>query len=563
MIRLNSVTAGHVASNQRVPDIASLINEIVELIDDNDAVGAADTILHLRLDVSLHVLEVSWACKMHFGAHPYSLPKYWKQQLSLFSHLADIDLYRQPAGHCWCWRQGQLSYSAVAASSNTEPGCHMIIQNIFHHCPARRQDLNQLARSALDMSSRVALCHFHRPWKFHWKGIRNIAPFSATYSAASTVAQWVIRNKRVCALEHYALHDVPLYDMTVLHIRDEGMPPKRHAKHSLHQVPEVPRWLRVHGKFLPPAALLLRVPALKSLMNRKGIGWIGTLSNEHCLESAIDGMVSWIAANIPLSTPAIPARLEAKPTPRKRSPAAFKSPNSHKHVEHKSSSSDKVFSLLIPLKNGHPMDLHCLRSASLVGQFSHAVLVARSVWGVGNHHSHACLLLVDQHAASERIHCERIQQDLQAGSLTFSCLPCRPVVDLSRYLTPEAALTLEQHRMQLEQVGWRWLCTADKWQVTATPILASSQRIPPISLLQIAQDASAWPRISRAAVADLACKTAIKNGDPLTPSQCQSLMTALVGCRAPFACAHGRPSCCRRPLSMLASPLPSQPVRLT
>ena len=36
---------------------------------------------------------------------------------------------------------------------------------------------------------------------------------------------------------------------------------------------------------------------------------------------------------------------------------------------------------------------------------------------------------------------------------------------------------------------------------------------------------------------------AIRFGDPLTPSECQKLVSSLSECALPFQCAHGRPSC--------------------
>jgi DNA mismatch repair protein MutL len=49
----------------------------------------------------------------------------------------------------------------------------------------------------------------------------------------------------------------------------------------------------------------------------------------------------------------------------------------------------------------------------------------------------------------------------------------------------------------------------------------------------------------------MACRTAIKAGDPLQPAEIEQLVTDLFRCDNPYTCPHGRPTVFRLSLEEL------------
>jgi DNA mismatch repair protein MutL len=156
------------------------------------------------------------------------------------------------------------------------------------------------------------------------------------------------------------------------------------------------------------------------------------------------------------------------------------------------------------------------------------------------------LVLVDQHAAHERVLYER-QLKAWAGRAVRSqrlLLPQRLSVSpaqatqLRRWMPLLADLGLE-----LEDVG------GDLFFVSSLPEFLKQVQASALLLdLLDAPDAAQQPAsgdpaedFRREAAAMLACKAAIKANDPITWEGMQQLMADLSACEIPWSCPHGRP----------------------
>ncbi len=172
--------------------------------------------------------------------------------------------------------------------------------------------------------------------------------------------------------------------------------------------------------------------------------------------------------------------------------------------------------------------LPALRS---LGQFDSTYLVAESPDG---------LVLVDQHAAHERVLYERFAAAREARVVAAQPLLETVVVDLGG---PLAALVDEQREV-LADLGWS-IDAADGGAVLLRAVPVALERRDPARALQeyldqlLAEERLTGPD---RAVATLACRAAVMAGDRLDAEQQRALLRDLEDCAAPHTCPHGRPT---------------------
>jgi len=151
------------------------------------------------------------------------------------------------------------------------------------------------------------------------------------------------------------------------------------------------------------------------------------------------------------------------------------------------------------------------------------------------------LLLIDQHAASERVVYESIIRSIETGDEVSQRLLAPLVLQLS----PLEIRTLEENRETLEKAGFMMEPFG-----RATYALRS---IP--TVLGIAQGESAFrnilgdlssmsptKRVGLEVIWKVACHTAVRAGDPLSESQMRQLLSDLMHTSSPYTCEHGRPT---------------------
>lgn len=151
------------------------------------------------------------------------------------------------------------------------------------------------------------------------------------------------------------------------------------------------------------------------------------------------------------------------------------------------------------------------------------------------------LLLVDQHAASERIVYESILKSIETGTEFSQALLTPLVVRLSA----SESRVFEEHRESLEKSGFR-----------VEPFGKKSFALRSIpTVLGVAQGESAFrnilgdlakmapgKKLGLEVIWKVACHTAVRAGESLSQGQMRQLVSELMRTESPYTCEHGRPT---------------------
>jgi len=154
------------------------------------------------------------------------------------------------------------------------------------------------------------------------------------------------------------------------------------------------------------------------------------------------------------------------------------------------------------------------------------------------------LVIVDQHALHERVLYQALSEQLGAGPLESQRLLIPETLDVR----PEQMAVLESHGPILEKLGFELSAYGPNTVAAhAAPNILKPERVGEFLgdvLDQLsARDAPASTELLLDALISLmACKAAVKMGDPLAPEEIASLMARRVLVERATNCPHGRPT---------------------
>lgn len=145
------------------------------------------------------------------------------------------------------------------------------------------------------------------------------------------------------------------------------------------------------------------------------------------------------------------------------------------------------------------------------------------------------LLLVDQHAAQERINFEALKRQIENEQIEIQNLLAPYLIKLS----PSELLSWEENEDALSTLGF----STSKWDDNTIAIHSHPQLLkqPDVSV----QNLLAGNEISRCdteTIARRACRKSIMSGDPIDANGAENIRTNLLKCSDPFTCPHGRPT---------------------
>ena len=150
------------------------------------------------------------------------------------------------------------------------------------------------------------------------------------------------------------------------------------------------------------------------------------------------------------------------------------------------------------------------------------------------------LLLIDQHAAHERLQYERYMARANAGAASQQLLT--PIV---LNLSAREMAVLMENRETLADAGYDVESFGENdIQIRAVPFVMGKAELKPLFLEMIhslGQLKAATLDARRSEIIQLACKTAVKAGDSLSNSEISALISAMLETGAPPTCPHGRP----------------------
>jgi len=150
------------------------------------------------------------------------------------------------------------------------------------------------------------------------------------------------------------------------------------------------------------------------------------------------------------------------------------------------------------------------------------------------------LIMIDQHAAHERILYEKYKRMLEQGTASQQLLTplVVPVSARERAVLMDNLETLSQAGFEVEPFGERDV------MVRAVPFVLSHASLHPFFMEMVDQLdrlKSATLDRRRGEVIQLSCKRAVKAGDRLMDSEIRALLDEMARTSAPPTCPHGRP----------------------
>jgi len=173
-----------------------------------------------------------------------------------------------------------------------------------------------------------------------------------------------------------------------------------------------------------------------------------------------------------------------------------------------------------------------IKALRILGVLGELYLVAEGTSG---------LVLVDQHAAHERILFEQLLKTAQSGDGLQQQLLLPVTVDLS----PEDAALLGRHVEHFQRLGFSVEpFGGNTFLVTAVPPQFPQENL--AGLLQdildeVRQSPGAVSRPEDVRIAQAACKHAVRGSDSLTDAEIRQLLSDLAKTEMPYTCPHGRP----------------------
>lgn len=154
------------------------------------------------------------------------------------------------------------------------------------------------------------------------------------------------------------------------------------------------------------------------------------------------------------------------------------------------------------------------------------------------------LVLMDQHAAHERVNFEKFRRALESGGV-----PCqRLLMPITLQTTPRDADVLRQNQASLTRLG-----------IEIEPFGPNIFKVEALPSFLKTDDPAAWLdhvieelgslsskssslRLSEDAIATTACRASVKSNDVLSIPELQALLKDLLACEMPYCCPHGRPT---------------------
>ncbi len=180
-------------------------------------------------------------------------------------------------------------------------------------------------------------------------------------------------------------------------------------------------------------------------------------------------------------------------------------------------------------------DFDRLPSLRVLGQLHDTYVIAEAPNG---------LVLIDQHAADERVAYEQLSKQFADG--TTSQTLAEPI---EIELTAREAALFDEYIEALESLGFQATRAGDRAvEVAAVPAVFNTTLDPELlrdALSAFVRDGDDAPQTVEAAadelLSDLACYPAITGNTSLTEGSVVELLETLDSCENPYACPHGRP----------------------
>ncbi|MBD2194401.1 MULTISPECIES: DNA mismatch repair endonuclease MutL [Calothrix] len=519
------ITAGEV-----IDSLAAVVRELVE--NSLDA-GATRIVVSLwpqqwRITVAdngcgMNLEDLEKAATTHSTSKIYSSADLWKisslgfrgEALHSLTNLASLEILSRPANENFGWR---VTYSEAGKAERVEiaaiaPGTVVTVSNLFANCPARRQGLPALAQQMKAVQAtiqQIALCHPHVNWQIRQNDREWFAIYPAT-SLKQLLPQFIPQVKAADLQEVKLAIPQPENSELLLVV---GLPDRCH-RHR-------PDWVRVafNGRMVKSPELeqtILtafhrtlprdRYPVclLHLLIAPDQINWN---RNPAKTEIYLNEVTYWQEQ----VNQAIEQALRLSSANIKESVHISRVSKLLKAAEAKGGYN---FHPKNPGEGDNNQNAEISNPYSLkaVAQVSNTYIVVEHPQG---------LWLVEQHIAHERVLYEQLCDDWQL-------IPVEPAIILYQ-LSPKQVAQLQRINLDIEPFG------EQLWAVRNIPAMLQHREDCADAILEL----SLGGDLQTAQVA-VACRSAIRNGTPMSLPEMQTLLDQWQRTRNPRTCPHGRP----------------------
>jgi DNA mismatch repair protein MutL len=252
----------------------------------------------------------------------------------------------------------------------------------------------------------------------------------------------------------------------------------------------------------------------------------------------------------PSETPVNPFSIKNSSTPPQKNISPAPPPKTKTDPETDPSVENKVSEPIPPQKSPASRQVHLWEQkkfgdATVIGQFNNTYILCE---GDGE------LIVVDQHAAHERIAYERLKAARRSNTYPSSqklMLPETFDLDYRETAVIEQMLDdLNSLGLGIEHFG------GNTFVVKSVPVLISEREIKPL-IIEIAEAMDAYgysPGLEDAldqCITLMACHSAIRARQSLSIKEMKELLVQLDQCENPFHCPHGRPTFVQWPIKTL------------
>jgi len=162
------------------------------------------------------------------------------------------------------------------------------------------------------------------------------------------------------------------------------------------------------------------------------------------------------------------------------------------------------------------------------------------------------LLIIDQHAAHERILYEQFLGVFESKSKQLKSNPLKSPVKIT---LPIVEITILEDNLEvLKRLGFEFTRSNKTFHLSVVPDLYRKHDLHQlISELvnDLRENNKRIDSLSQRTLSYLACRSAIKSGDELTDKEVKNLVTKLYKTKTNYTCPHGRPVLIEIPLSQL------------
>jgi DNA mismatch repair protein MutL len=153
------------------------------------------------------------------------------------------------------------------------------------------------------------------------------------------------------------------------------------------------------------------------------------------------------------------------------------------------------------------------------------------------------LIIIDQHAAHEKVLYEKIMEEINSGKVRLQELLIPEIIEVNQ----QEKKIIENNLEIFKKMGFEIEVFGEKqFRITTHPVIirtkASALFVKEALSLIAEKETVAKEDVLKKLISTLACRAALKAGDELTNQEIEGLLKDYFEIQSPYSCPHGRPA---------------------